>query len=53
MEKASLVLAGQAINSLRESDFDTCSAVGEVIDNSIQAGATEIHFVARKEQTPG
>jgi hypothetical protein len=34
---------GPAIQSLRESDFDTNSAYGEVIDNSIQAGATNIH----------
>jgi hypothetical protein len=52
VEKVSLVLAGQAINSLRESDFDTCSAVGEVIDNSIQAGATEIHLIAKEEELP-
>ena len=31
-----------AIESLRESDFDTLSAYGEVIDNSIQANAKNI-----------
>jgi hypothetical protein len=52
MEKVSLVLTEQAIASLRESDFDTSSAVGEVIDNSIQAGATEIHIQTREEELP-
>ena len=33
-----LVNDGQAILSMRESDFDAYSAYGEVIDNSIQAG---------------
>ena len=28
-----------ALDSLRSSDFDTLSAYGEVIDNSIQANA--------------
>lgn len=32
----------RAIESLRESDFDTVSAYGEVLDNSMEAGATEI-----------
>ncbi len=32
----------RAIESLRESDFDTVSAYGEVIDNSLEAGATEV-----------
>ena len=32
----------QQIRSLRESDFDPCSAYGEVIDNSIQANAKNI-----------
>ena len=31
-----------ALDSLRSSDFDAYSAYGEVIDNSIQANATEI-----------
>jgi hypothetical protein len=52
MEQVSLVLTEQAIASLRESDFDTSSAVGEVIDNSIQAGATEIHIQTREEELP-
>ena len=35
---------GNALDSLRSSDFDALSAYGEVIDNSIQAGATNIHI---------
>lgn len=35
-------LIDQQINSERESDFDSNSAYGEVIDNSIQAGAENI-----------
>ena len=35
---------GNALDSLRSSDFDALSAYGEVIDNSIQAGATEINL---------
>lgn len=33
-----------ALDSLRSSDFDAYSAYGEVIDNSIQAGATKIYI---------
>ena len=33
---------GNAMDSLRSSDFDAYSAYGEVIDNAIQADATEI-----------
>ena len=31
-----------ALDSLRHSDFDALSAYGEVIDNSLQAGANRI-----------
>lgn len=34
--------SSQAFESLRDSDFDSCSALGEVIDNSIQADAENI-----------
>ncbi len=34
--------AGNTLESLRDSDFDSCSAYGEVIDNSIQADAENI-----------
>lgn len=36
--------SGQALESLRNTDFDNLSAFGEVIDNSIQANATKIHL---------
>ena len=39
-----LVNESQALLSMRESDFDTYSAYGEAVDNSIQAGATVIHI---------
>lgn len=39
-----LVNDGAALNSMRDSDFDTYSAVGEVIDNSLQANAKNIHL---------
>lgn len=34
-----------ALDSLRNSDFDAVSAYGEVIDNSIEAHAKNIHVV--------
>lgn len=37
-----LVNDSTALMSMRESDFDAYSAYGEVIDNSVQAGATNI-----------
>jgi hypothetical protein len=37
-----LVESGAALQSMRNSDFDVHSAYGEVIDNSIQAEATDI-----------
>ena len=38
--------AGHTLESLRDSDFDSCSALGEVVDNSIQANAqsVRVHF---------
>lgn len=35
---------GRALESLRNSDFDTLSAIGEVIDNSIEAKTKKIHI---------
>jgi len=46
----SLVSTGRAVASLRESDFDTCSAVGEVIDNSIQAESKNIKVILHEEE---
>lgn len=37
-----LVNDGAALKSMRDSDFDTYSAIGEVIDNSLQANSTHI-----------
>jgi hypothetical protein len=45
--------AGHTLESLRDSDFDSCSALGEVVDNSIQANAqsVRVHFsTLNKEQ---
>lgn len=36
--------AGNTLESLRDSDFDSCSAYGEVVDNSIQADAKNIRI---------
>ena len=43
-ERVSFFRESRAIESLRESDFDTVSAYGEVLDNSIQADATSINI---------
>ena len=40
-----LVESGAALESMRNSDFDVYSAYGEVIDNAIQANATEIRVL--------
>ena len=39
-----LILADKAMNSLRASGHDYCSAVGEVFDNSLQANANTIRL---------
>ncbi len=44
MPGVSLVNDGAALQSMRNSDFDAYSAVGEVIDNSIQAQAENIRI---------
>jgi hypothetical protein len=44
-ESKSPVSAGQALQSMRDSDFDCYSAYAEAIDNSIQANATEINII--------
>jgi len=44
MVMVSLFEDARAIDSLRNSDFDAVSAYGEVIDNSIQAEAKNIHI---------
>jgi len=40
--KVPLIAADKALISLRSSGHDYCSAVGEVIDNSLQANANAI-----------
>jgi len=52
-ELVSLVSTGRAVASLRESDFDTCSAVGEVIDNSLQAQSHNVKIVLCEKKTSG
>ena len=42
------VHVGKALESLRNSNFDTVSAIGEVIDNSIQAEAKNIQIQIKK-----
>src|SRR5262245_34315042 len=45
MAGVSLIDDRAALLSMRNSEFDACSAVGEVIDNSIQADATSIRLL--------
>jgi len=52
-EMVSLISTGRAMASLRESDFDTCSAVGEVIDNSLQANSKNIKLILHEEEIAG
>ena len=44
------ISAGQALQSMRDSDFDCYSAYAEAIDNSIQANATEIYIEFETKQ---
>src|SRR5438132_655627 len=50
MEGVSPVHVGRALESLRNSDFNTLSAVGEVIDNSMEANAKIIRIMADTEE---
>src|SRR4051812_7594944 len=43
-ERVDLIAADKALISLRSSGHDYCSATGEVVDNSIQAGAHTIRI---------
>ncbi len=45
------VHVGRALESLRNSNFNTVSAMGEVIDNSIEAKATNIRIRIKKDKT--
>ena len=44
------VHVGRALESLRDSNFNTVSAIGEVIDNAIQAEAKNIKIKIKKEK---
>ena len=44
MSRISSVLPAQALESMRASDFDIPSAIGELIDNAIQANAKHINL---------
>jgi hypothetical protein len=51
-EQVELIAADKALMSLRSSGHDYCSAVGEVIDNSLQAGANAVRarvFTTKKK----
>ena len=52
-EAKSPVSAGQALQSMRDSDFDCYSAYAEAIDNSIQANATEVNIRFDTEKRRG
>lgn len=47
---ASPVHVGRALQSLRNSDFNTLSSMGEVIDNSLQANAKNVRIRLKKVQ---
>ena len=53
MTQVNIVHVGKALESLRNSSFDTVSAIGEVIDNSIQANAKDIHITIKKTEQRG
>jgi len=44
------VHVGRALESLRNSDFNTVSAMGEVIDNAIEANAKNIRIEIKKQE---
>ena len=50
MDMVSPVHVGRALESLRNSDFNTVSAMGEVIDNSIEANAKNIRIEIKKQK---
>ena len=50
MGSVNIVHVGRALESLRNSSFDTVSAIGEVIDNSIQADAKNIKISIEKSE---
>src|SRR5262249_1143838 len=49
-----LVESGTALDSMRNSDFDVCSAYGEEVDNSLQADATHVKIhMSYRPKSPG
>ncbi|MFC6896058.1 ATP-binding protein [Nonomuraea dietziae] len=50
MAKIPVVLTGQALQSLRDSGYSLAAAIGEVIDNSLEAGANNI--LVRMDEAP-
>ncbi len=46
--RAPLTQANQALESSRDSGFDLPAAAGEVVDNSIQAGATRVRIATAR-----
>ena len=54
MKKCGFLGGKEAIQSLRSSGYkDTSMAIGELIDNSIQAGATEVLLILTSEKRIG
>ena len=51
-EQIRFVSDATALLSMRDSDFDAYSAYGEVIDNSIQAEATNIKILVKSHREP-
>ena len=47
------VLSGHALRSLRDSGYDLSAALGEVIDNAIEANANQIDVWFTEEQATG
>jgi hypothetical protein len=53
MPEVPLVESGTALESMRNSDFDVCSAYGEVVDNALQADAKHVRIrMDYKSKTP-
>ncbi|GGK70008.1 histidine kinase [Planomonospora parontospora subsp. parontospora] len=50
MTRIPVVLTGQALQSLRDSGYSLAAAMGEVIDNSLEAGANNV--LIRMDEAP-
>src|SRR5262249_32920325 len=48
-----MMLPGQALHSLRDAGFDFAAALGEPIDNSIEAKANHIHVRLDEDKVKG